>query len=141
MRVLLSLCLVFGEFQPCVAYKIVAYMKKRVLLLLKTSIFRDLRCLLKFDIFNVAMLLFDLLIMFKNITLNLGNSVWMNFFMSYIVATWKIPTLIEFGFILDSLFSLISWSMECLAINTVPFGYWVRVEDDVLFLLCRYSIA
>ena len=44
------------------------------------SIFRELRCLLKFDIFKLAISLSNLSIMFEKITLDSGNSVWMKFF-------------------------------------------------------------
>ena len=50
-----------------------------ILLLSVVSIFRELRCLLKFDIFNLATPLSDLPFMFESITLNSGNSVWIKF--------------------------------------------------------------
>ena len=51
-----------------------------ILLLSVISIFRELRCLFKFDIFNLVIPLSDLSIMFERITLDSGNSVWINFF-------------------------------------------------------------
>ena len=52
----------------------------KILSLSIVSIFRQLRCLLKFDIFNLAILLSGLSIIFESITLDSGNSVWMKFF-------------------------------------------------------------
>ena len=44
------------------------------------SIFRELGCLLKFDIFNLAIPLSDLSVMLEWITLDSRNSVWIKFF-------------------------------------------------------------
>ena len=44
------------------------------------SIFRELRCLLKFYIFNLTIPLSNLSIMFDKITFDPGNSVWMKSF-------------------------------------------------------------
>ena len=130
-----------------------------LLLLPIICILGETSCLLKFDIFNLAISFSDLSIMFEKTTLDSCNSVWVNFLVIRDYLEWhlmnrwyyylnqdvklcllvsilntvsrnllcylwwhlaKILTLTQFGFVPDSLFLSISWSMESPVTYLLP---------------------